>query len=63
MVEFYQQLKQPQITKAEALRQAQLAFLNNYSDTDYNRPYYWASFILVGNWLLIKKLKSTRSEL
>ncbi len=51
MVEFYQQLKQPQITKAEALRQAQLAFLNNYSDTDYNRPYYWASFILVGNWL------------
>lgn len=51
MVEFYQQLKQPQITKAQALRQAQLAFLTNYSDTDYNRPYYWASFVLVGNWL------------
>ena len=51
MVQFYQQLKNPQITKAEALRQAQLAFLTKYSDTDYNRPYHWASFILVGNWL------------
>ena len=51
MIQFYQQLKNPQITKAEALRQAQLAFLNKYSDTDYNRPYHWASFILVGNWL------------
>ena len=51
MVQFYQQLKNPQITKAEALRQAQLAFLNKYVGTDYNRPYHWASFILVGNWL------------
>ena len=51
MIQFYQQLKNPQITKAEALRQAQLAFLTKYSDTDYNRPYHWASFILVGNWL------------
>ncbi|MDJ0593294.1 MAG: CHAT domain-containing protein [Pleurocapsa sp. MO_226.B13] len=51
MIQFYQQLRNPQITKAEALRQAQLAFLRQYSDTDYNRPYHWASFILVGNWL------------
>jgi CHAT domain-containing protein len=51
MLQFYQQLKNPQLTKAEALRQAQLAFLTKYSDTDYNRPYHWASFILVGNWL------------
>ncbi len=51
MIQFYQQLKNPQITKAEALRQAQLAFLNQYSDTDYNRPYHWAAFSLVGNWL------------
>jgi len=51
MIEFYQKLKNPQLTKAEALRQAQLAFLTKYSDTDYNRPYHWASFILVGNWL------------
>lgn len=51
MVEFYQQLKKPQITKAQALRQAQLAFLTKYADTDYNRPYHWSAFILVGNWL------------
>lgn len=51
MIQFYQQLQKPNTTKAEALRNAQLAFLNNYSDTDYNRPYHWAPFILVGNWL------------
>ncbi|GAB1543423.1 hypothetical protein NUACC21_60970 [Scytonema sp. NUACC21] len=51
MIQFYQQLQNPQITKAEALRNVQLAFLNEDSDKDYNRPYHWAPFILVGNWL------------
>ena len=56
MIHFYQYLQNPQITKAEALQRAQLALLTNnsdidYSDTDYNRSYYWAPFILVGNWL------------
>ena len=51
MVKLYKQFKNPQITKAEALRNIQLAFLKNYPDTDYNRPYHWAAFILVGNWL------------
>ena len=51
MIQFYRQLKNPQITKAEALRQAQLALINQYSDTDYDRPYHWAAFCLVGNWL------------
>jgi CHAT domain-containing protein len=36
------------ITKAEALRQAQLKLLN---DSEYDHPYYWAPFVLVGNWL------------
>lgn len=36
------------ITKAEALRQAQLKLLN---DSAYQHPYYWAPFVLVGNWL------------
>jgi CHAT domain-containing protein len=58
--------------KLEALRQAQLALLNNalsgsinsqargigLMDTDensnnypfYSHPYFWASFILIGNW-------------
>ncbi|NES01121.1 MAG: CHAT domain-containing protein, partial [Symploca sp. SIO1B1] len=50
MSEFYRQLTQTNlpITKAEALRQAQLTLL---SDSQYNHPYFWASFVLVGNWL------------
>ncbi|MGK7901481.1 MAG: CHAT domain-containing protein [Hormoscilla sp.] len=35
-------------SKAQALRDSQLALLN---DPQYNHPYYWAPFILVGNWL------------
>jgi CHAT domain-containing protein/tetratricopeptide (TPR) repeat protein len=51
MLRFYQQLSNPKISKAEAIRNTQLAFLSEYADNDYNRPYYWAPFILVGNWL------------
>ncbi len=51
MIEFYQQLNLGQVTKAEVLRNAQIKFLKESSSRDYNRPYYWASFILVGNWL------------
>ncbi len=52
MSEFYHQLAQqrvqPDITKAQALRQAQLSLLKN---PQYNHPYYWAAFVLIGNWL------------
>lgn len=50
MSEFYLQLTQANvnITKAEALRQAQLRLLKN---SEYNHPYYWAPFVLTGNWL------------
>ncbi len=56
MVRFYQQLQRPDLNRAEALRNTQIAFLQNaegsdYSGTDYRRPYHWAAFILVGNWL------------
>ncbi|MEQ8995666.1 MAG: CHAT domain-containing protein [Coleofasciculus sp. B1-GNL1-01] len=54
MQRFYQQLKEPQLSKAEALRQTQIAFLTEYPDNpdkDYLRPYHWAPFILIGNWL------------
>lgn len=44
---FYTELKQPGITRAEALRQAQLSLLRS---SDYQHPYYWAPFVLVGNW-------------
>ncbi|MUG95313.1 CHAT domain-containing protein [Scytonema sp. UIC 10036] len=50
MGEFYQQLNQPNISKAEAFKNAQLKLLKN-RDRFYEHPYYWAPFILVGNWL------------
>jgi CHAT domain-containing protein len=51
MIKFYQELNRGQITKAEALRNTQLAFLKEFANRDYNRPYHWSAFILVGNWL------------
>jgi CHAT domain-containing protein len=45
---FYEQLIQAQMTRAEALRQAQLMLLEQ---PQYKHPYYWAAFVLVGNWL------------
>ncbi|MGK7888201.1 MAG: CHAT domain-containing protein, partial [Leptolyngbyaceae cyanobacterium] len=51
MVRFYRELTNPQVTKAEALRNVQLSFLAANPRTFYNRPNRWAPFILVGNWL------------
>ena len=48
MREFYAKLTQSKISKAEALRQAQLHLLAN---SLYAHPYFWSPFILVGNWL------------
>ncbi|WP_019505450.1 CHAT domain-containing protein [Pleurocapsa sp. PCC 7319] len=50
MGEFYRQLANNQISKAEALRRAQLELWKEQSQ-DWQRPYFWASYILVGNWL------------
>lgn len=50
MGQFYQELanQNTSVSKSEALRQAQLNLLNN---SRFNRPYFWASYIIVGNWL------------
>lgn len=48
MSKFYQELTGTQDTKAESLRQAQLSILQQKK---FAHPYYWAAFILVGNWL------------
>ena len=48
MVEFYKQLTLPGISKAQALRNTQLEFIK---DKDFSHPFYWAAFVLIGNWL------------
>lgn len=47
MEEFYSQLKQPNITKAQALQKAQMKMI---SIPDFNHPAVWAPFLLIGNW-------------
>jgi CHAT domain-containing protein len=51
MGRFYQELakiEQTKISKAEALRRAQLSLLK---DPVYKgQPYYWAPYLLIGNW-------------
>jgi len=48
MEQFYRILTQNHLSKAEALRQAQVALLNN---PQYQAPRFWAPYILLGNWL------------
>ena len=48
MGELYKQLASQKVTKSEALRQAQLALLG---DKWYQHPFYWAPYILVGDWM------------
>jgi len=48
VTEFYRQLQKPDLSKAQALQQAQLGLL---ADRRYQHPGYWAPFLLIGNWL------------
>jgi CHAT domain-containing protein/predicted negative regulator of RcsB-dependent stress response len=48
MERFYQELSNPSVTKAEALRRAQLSLLQ---ESQFRRPYFWSPIVLVGNWL------------
>jgi CHAT domain-containing protein len=47
MTQFYDQLRQSGKTKAEALQQAQINLIHK---TDFREPFFWSSFVLVGNW-------------
>lgn len=49
MGEFYKELATAKVTKAEALRRAQITLFKQYPN--YSRPSYWAAYVLVGNWL------------
>lgn len=46
MIKFYKQLEDRKLTKAEALQRAQLDLLSKDEI-----PYFWAPYVLVGNWL------------
>ncbi len=49
MTQFYETLTTQRVTKAQALQAAQRAILD---DPRYRRhPYFWAPFVMVGNWL------------
>ncbi|BDX08321.1 CHAT domain-containing protein [Planctobacterium marinum] len=48
MSEFYANLKKPGMTKAQALREAQITMLQQ---EQYRHPFFWSAFILIGNWL------------
>ena len=50
---FYQQLND-NLSKTEALRQAQIALITGQTpgiDQKLEHPYYWAPFILIGHGL------------
>lgn len=47
VTEFYKTLMQPKVTKAQAVRAAQLSLLQSL---EFRHPFYWAPFVLVGNW-------------
>jgi CHAT domain-containing protein len=46
--EFYRQLRNPAMSKAAALQQAQTKLLG---DRVYEHPAYWSPFLLLNNWL------------
>ncbi len=46
MVDFYKRLEAG-VGRSEALRQVQLKMLKT---ADHNHPYFWAAFILSGDW-------------
>lgn len=45
---FYTQLKNANMSKAEALRLAQLQLLKH---PNYSSPSFWSAYVLIGNWL------------
>ncbi len=55
--QFYQQLRQPNLSKAAALQTVQKAFIEgkglpgSADSTDTSHPAYWSAFVLIGNWL------------
>jgi CHAT domain-containing protein len=50
VIEFYRQLQKPGISKAVALQNAMKLMLTEKHYVRYRHPYYWAAFLLIGDW-------------
>jgi CHAT domain-containing protein len=48
VAEFYKQLNDRRLSKAEALQRAQLSLLE---EGDFEHPYYWAPYLIIGSWM------------
>ncbi|NEO89987.1 MAG: tetratricopeptide repeat protein [Moorea sp. SIO3G5] len=59
MLAYYQRLLDQNMGRTEALRQTQLDMLK---DERYQHPYYWASFIVSGNWEPMGELRIKNGE-
>jgi CHAT domain-containing protein len=51
VIEFYKQLANQRFSKAQALQKAQKKMLNDRKYRQFQHPYYWSAFLLIGNWL------------
>jgi CHAT domain-containing protein len=49
MPAFYRNLSTAGVTKAQALRMAQLSVMRDQAHPEYRNPRYWAPFLLIGN--------------
>jgi CHAT domain-containing protein len=44
--------EQRKMSKAQALQEAQQQMIESKGkNNDWSHPYYWAGFVLMGNWL------------
>lgn len=48
VTDFYELIKDPSLSKAKALQQAQVNLMN---DRRFRHPGYWGAFLMIGNWL------------
>ena len=49
MIQFYDALLDDELSAAAALRQAQIALWNS-TESPWHHPYYWAGFVMNGEW-------------
>jgi len=51
LVKYFYEALGNNLTKAQALQQAQQKLLLEHLKDGYEHPYYWGAFLLIGNWL------------